>query len=57
VVWCRPGRCILAQSLKCKARDADRVGLLHEVVQGFQPFLEPGWGEALGPEESRARVG
>ncbi len=49
--------------LKLRAKDADKVVLLHDVVGGFLPFLllddapEAEAVAALDPREKRARIG
>ena len=52
-----PLRYVLAEMLKLKARDADKVVVLHDVVGGFQPLLDEGAFEAMDPVERRVLVG
>ena len=49
-------RYMFARMLKLKAKDADKIVLLHEVVEGFEPFLQPGEGHD-DKAEKRARIG
>jgi hypothetical protein len=42
--------------LKLRAKDADKVVLLHEVVGGFLPFLLE-TDSGMEPREKRARIG
>lgn len=42
--------------LKLRAKDADKVSLLYEVVDGFRPFLADAELQ-LEPKEKRARIG
>ncbi len=49
-------RYVFARMLKLKAKDADKVVLLHEVVGCFQPFLS-GRQLPLEAKEKRARIG
>lgn len=55
-------RYIFARMLKLKAKDADKIVLLHEVVGCFQPYLAPEGdprnpSTTLEPAEKRAEIG
>ena len=54
-------RYMFARMLKLKARDSDKIVLLHGVVDGFQPFLESaggGFGASdFDRAEKRAKIG
>jgi hypothetical protein len=54
-------RYMFARMLKLKAKDADKVALLHEVVDGFVPFLKLGGKEGgvelVEGKEKRAKIG
>lgn len=47
---------MFARMLKQKAKDAEKMGLLHEVVYGFCDYLRP-QAQHLDPVEKRVAVG